>query len=124
MSSDRAAPVHCLLELLPLLLQVHLLDVRPAAALVAPAYRILAEVEVVEVLDRVEPVPLTTGVVRVRAAHVGTRAPLWPALPRHCPEGSRPASAQASLAATRASWLERSRRRAWGRLLISLGRSF
>ena len=48
------------------------------AALVAPAYRILAEVEVVEVLDRVEPVPLTTGVARVRAVHVGTRAPLWP----------------------------------------------
>ena len=47
----RAAPVHGLLELLPLLLQVHLLDVRPAAALVAPAYRILADVEVVEVLD-------------------------------------------------------------------------
>eukprot|EP00964_Phaeocystis_antarctica_P135078 scaffold99425_cov48-Phaeocystis_antarctica.AAC.1 len=44
------APEHGLLEFLPLLL-LRLLDVRPAAALVAPAYRILAEVEAVEIPD-------------------------------------------------------------------------
>ena len=71
----RAALEHGLLELPPLLSPEVLL----AGSLVAPANSILAEIESGELCGRREPIPLAAGGVRVLAAHIGTRAALWPA---------------------------------------------